>query len=502
MAAQVVGGGSGAGPRGSGRRWPTKYFTVSEVGEMISDDPSGANWALLPDNQGGYDVFDVRALFKRNPDLDTETALESTELGRAIVSQELRTALDANGDKPLGKLLTWKHPEVVSEHDGRDGRDLWCTIGNVVYDITGFPFSSGKEEEALIDLAFGKKTAGDALDDLDVNDLVTRLGPYKCGFLRPTTGVPPSGRREFTLRELGRHIYPQIGMYCALDGDVYDLGRYLHSHPGGAQILHQYAGRDATDEFRHAHADWVQTLRNHSDLVVGRMVDEITDVSHMEEGELVLLGRVFDFSSFGVNEQKLFDELTPYTGTDATHALKAEDPPDALLELLKRDDLVCAKLVTGARRLITLAEFRRLNHIPSKAERQKSPGAGDTNWRVWVAVAEKDGSKKQMVYDVTLMMMFGGLEFEQKLRPWVGKEVRDPELAHVLRTKHESFVIGELRVEESKADRVSARRAQVLSDRDRYGGQRLAGSKRHAGALNDSDLEVMEPRSKRVGAWR
>jgi len=37
----------------------TKYFTVSEVGERVSNDPSGTNWALLADNHGGYDVFDV-----------------------------------------------------------------------------------------------------------------------------------------------------------------------------------------------------------------------------------------------------------------------------------------------------------------------------------------------------------------------------------------------------------------------------------------------------------
>jgi cytochrome b involved in lipid metabolism len=75
------------------------------------------------------------------------------------------------------------------------------------------------------------------------------------------------------------------------------LAGYLHSHPGGAQILHEYAGRDATDEFSHAHADWVQKLRNHRDLVVGRMIDKITDISHIEDDEVVLLGRVYDFSS-------------------------------------------------------------------------------------------------------------------------------------------------------------------------------------------------------------
>lgn len=54
-----------------------------------------------------------------------------------IISQDLTAALDVNGDKPLGRLLSWKHPEAVAEHDGRDGRDLWCIIGDMIYDITG-----------------------------------------------------------------------------------------------------------------------------------------------------------------------------------------------------------------------------------------------------------------------------------------------------------------------------------------------------------------------------
>jgi cytochrome b involved in lipid metabolism len=72
---------------------------------------------------------------------------------------------------------------------------------------------------------------------------------------------------------------------------------YLHSHPGGAQILHDYAGRDVTNEFRDTHSDWARTLQNHGDLRVGRMVDEISQISHMEEDEVVLLDRVFTFSS-------------------------------------------------------------------------------------------------------------------------------------------------------------------------------------------------------------
>ncbi len=40
---------------------PTAYMSVSEVGDMVSTDPlGGPNWAVLADNERGYDVFDIR----------------------------------------------------------------------------------------------------------------------------------------------------------------------------------------------------------------------------------------------------------------------------------------------------------------------------------------------------------------------------------------------------------------------------------------------------------
>jgi hypothetical protein len=51
------------GSKGHVKQPQPKYFTVSEVGERISDDAAGTNWALLLDDQGGYDVFDVSREF-------------------------------------------------------------------------------------------------------------------------------------------------------------------------------------------------------------------------------------------------------------------------------------------------------------------------------------------------------------------------------------------------------------------------------------------------------
>lgn len=72
--------------------------------------------------------------------INFDRALKVTELGQEIV--EARLAEIAKQQAPLGKLLRWRHAEEVGERDGQDGRRLWCTIGNFIYDITGgFPSS-------------------------------------------------------------------------------------------------------------------------------------------------------------------------------------------------------------------------------------------------------------------------------------------------------------------------------------------------------------------------
>ncbi|KAK4125722.1 hypothetical protein N657DRAFT_678784 [Parathielavia appendiculata] len=64
-----------------------------------------------------------------------------------------------------------------------------------------------------------------------------------------------------------------------------------------------------------------------------------------------------------------------------------------------------------------------------------------------------------MIYDVTTMVMFGGQELEAMLRPWLGKEVRDAKLADLLRSRHKSFIIGQL-VQEASGESMSHRSAR------------------------------------------
>eukprot|EP00931_Biecheleriopsis_adriatica_P088637 TRINITY_DN62914_c0_g1_i1.p1 TRINITY_DN62914_c0_g1~~TRINITY_DN62914_c0_g1_i1.p1 ORF type:complete len:950 (-),score=138.75 TRINITY_DN62914_c0_g1_i1:16-2865(-) len=56
-------------------------------------------------------------------------------------------------------------------------------------------------------------------------------------------------RREVPLDELATHNI-QSDVWMAIDGIVCDITDFVHVHPGGADLLQELAGKDATDQFR------------------------------------------------------------------------------------------------------------------------------------------------------------------------------------------------------------------------------------------------------------
>lgn len=66
-------------------------------------------------------------------------------------------------------------------------------------------------------------------------------------------GQPP--RRGITLEEVARHAGEEDA-WMALRGRVYNVTPYLRFHPGGAGVLLEAAGRDATELFDRFHR-WV-----------------------------------------------------------------------------------------------------------------------------------------------------------------------------------------------------------------------------------------------------
>jgi cytochrome b involved in lipid metabolism len=50
----------------------------------------------------------------------------------------------------------------------------------------------------------------------------------------------------FTREEVATHV-DQDSLWIILDNKVYDVSKFLMEHPGGEEVLIQWAGQDATD---------------------------------------------------------------------------------------------------------------------------------------------------------------------------------------------------------------------------------------------------------------
>lgn len=73
--------------------------------------------------------------------------------------------------------------------------------------------------------------------------------------------IQSKGLQKYTMEEIKKHNQPD-DLWMVVDGNVYDLTKYLDYHPGGPKKLMLGAGKDASSLF-HKHHPWV----NHKNLV-------------------------------------------------------------------------------------------------------------------------------------------------------------------------------------------------------------------------------------------
>ena len=61
--------------------------------------------------------------------------------------------------------------------------------------------------------------------DPEFPGIIRSLAPYRMGFIHDRPSQRVRRQREFTLTSLSRHVFREMGMYCAIDNNVYDLSR-------------------------------------------------------------------------------------------------------------------------------------------------------------------------------------------------------------------------------------------------------------------------------------
>ncbi|KAM3533234.1 hypothetical protein MY4038_003459 [Beauveria bassiana] len=81
--------------------------------------------------------------------------------------------------------------------------------------------------------------------------------------------------KEIPVSEVRKHSSSD-SCWIVVDGHVYDMTSFAPTHPGGAQIIYRYAGKDATDQYNAVHAPSLISKTLDSDHHVGRLDETST----------------------------------------------------------------------------------------------------------------------------------------------------------------------------------------------------------------------------------
>ena len=116
-------------------------------------------------------------------------------------------------------------------------------------------------------------------DDAEVDRLLGRLAAEQRLMLDVFTTYPgprPLEPRRLDASELVLRNDEESGWWMVVDGRVYDVGGFLHLHPGGEKIVRAYSGMDATRAYRAVlhHVDSeVDALRGMYEIGILRRLD-------------------------------------------------------------------------------------------------------------------------------------------------------------------------------------------------------------------------------------
>lgn len=186
--------------------------------------------------------------------------------------QLLLRALDA---APVSELVArspsravheaWEH--ALTLYTGPDG--FLARHRRKVYGYLEIAFKVGR---SLTIGGFGGTFVDRTWDEVD-SALGSAHSERPCASERPAHPRPRAARnrRPIDVSEVATHNSEARGFWLIVGGVVYDVSRFIASHPGGHSVLRAYAGLDASAGFARAHAPTSPALRARDALRIGEV---------------------------------------------------------------------------------------------------------------------------------------------------------------------------------------------------------------------------------------
>ncbi|EQB43702.1 hypothetical protein CGLO_17611 [Colletotrichum gloeosporioides Cg-14] len=330
-----------------------KHYSPGEIGDLQSLGPGRKVVLWQDEDKMEVQVYDVSEMFPDGWDPDAREAFTASgprgrmlcpNLENDILSQVLSR-------EPLGQAMLRRQAEDVRINDGNEGRPNWIALGVEVFDITNLHLSP--DLHALQHILSRTRNPVEAIDAGFHPDLIlSALLPYKIGWLRDEVSGPRRRDRVFTPSEVEWFAARETGMYVVINGSVYDFTGYYDMHPGGASLISQLAGRDATEAWRQAHGhggsvSGVDVRAALEELRIGRVVLEQPPTEPLSSSQIRIRDCVFGRENIKPEQTQALNDLGPYWGTDCTPHLEAQNPHWVLTKLWDTRDFIVAKIASA-----------------------------------------------------------------------------------------------------------------------------------------------------------
>ncbi|XP_072386574.1 uncharacterized protein [Diabrotica undecimpunctata] len=267
----------------------TKYFTVEEIAKHNGKQDSRV-WIIIKDNV--YDVTDYMEGHPGGADLimewagknatkdfdnfghssDAKRDLKKLKIGEVAVEDRKKKATKEPKVESK-KVISTNDTKLynvseVSMYDGIQDTRTWIIIKNCVYDVTEYMEEHPGSADVIREYA--GKDATKAFDNIghsgDAKQILKKL---KIGEIpkedkkKNSDKITPNHQENkeniknkeadtklYSYEEISRHNGkddPRV--WIVIRDVVYDVTDYLEEHPGGAELITEWAGKDATKEF-------------------------------------------------------------------------------------------------------------------------------------------------------------------------------------------------------------------------------------------------------------